>query len=71
MLLRLIVIGMADEELSPAQKLAIGSNFVLNSPPAQVNVVMDGAWPTASCCVHTRSVTFTAAATKPKDEVAL
>ena len=34
---------MADEELSPAQKLAIGSNFVLNSPPAQVDVVMEGA----------------------------
>ena len=34
---------MADEELSSAQKLAIGANFVLNSPPAQVNVVMEGA----------------------------
>ena len=33
---------MADEELSSAQKLAIGANFVLNSPPAQVNVVMEG-----------------------------
>jgi len=32
---------MADEELSSAQKLAIGANFVLNSPPAQVNVVME------------------------------
>ena len=34
---------MADEELRSAQKLAIGANFVLNSPPAQVNVVMEGA----------------------------
>lgn len=33
---------MADEELSPAQKLALGSNFILNSPPAQVHVVVDG-----------------------------
>jgi hypothetical protein len=36
---------MADEELTPAQKLAIGTNFVLNSPPAQVNVVMSGTSP--------------------------
>ena len=34
---------MADEELSPAQKLAIAANFVLNSPPAQTSNVMDGA----------------------------
>ena len=32
---------MADEELSPAQKLAIAANFVLNSPPAQTSNVMD------------------------------
>jgi capping protein alpha len=32
---------MADEELSPAQKLAIAANFVLNSPPAQISNVMD------------------------------
>lgn len=32
---------MADEELAPAQKLAIAANFVLNSPPAQTSNVMD------------------------------
>ena len=32
---------MADEELSPAQKLAIGANFVLASPPAQIANVVD------------------------------
>jgi len=32
---------MADEELSPAQKLAIAATFVLNSPPAQTANVMD------------------------------
>jgi len=32
---------MADEELSPAQKLAIAANFVLCSPPAQTTNVMD------------------------------
>jgi len=32
---------MADEELSPAQKMAIAANFVLNSPPAQISNVMD------------------------------
>jgi len=34
---------MAEEELSPAQKLALASNFVVNSPPAQVTNVLDGA----------------------------
>ena len=34
---------MADEELTPQQKLAIGTNFVLNSPPGQVQNVIDGA----------------------------
>jgi len=32
---------MAEEELSPAQKLALASNFVINSPPAQTSNVMD------------------------------
>ena len=43
---------MADEELTPAQKLAIGTNFVLNSPPAQVEVVMNGARPTPKVSVR-------------------
>ena len=32
---------MADEDLSPAQKLAIAANFVLNTPPGQTANVMD------------------------------
>ena len=35
--------AMADEELTPAQKLALATNFVINSPPAQVANVMEGA----------------------------
>lgn len=34
---------MADEEISPAQKLAIATNFIINSPPAQVGNVLEGA----------------------------
>ena len=33
---------MAEEALSPAQQLALASNFVLNSPPAQVGQIIDG-----------------------------
>ena len=33
---------MADEELTPQQKLAISSSFVLNSPPAQTSNVLEG-----------------------------
>ena len=39
---------MAEEELSPAQKLALASNFVINSPPAQTSNVMDGE--SLACC---------------------
>ena len=34
---------MAEEGLSPSQKLALATNFVLNSPPAQTINVLDGS----------------------------
>ena len=37
--------AMAEEELSPAQQLAIAANFVSNSPPAQASNVLDGPLP--------------------------
>ena len=47
--------GMAEEELSPAQKLALGSNFVLNSPPAQSANVVDGKAPLLLACALAES----------------
>ena len=42
-----------DEELTPAQKLALAQNFVTNSPPAQQLKVVEGARAAADAVMET------------------
>ena len=38
---------MAEEDLTPQQKLTLAANFISNSPPGQVSKVVEGEQPSA------------------------